>query len=145
MKNRKTSRNIFLLVLSTLFFSCWDIRKVPIGYIKNNTNQDIIAADSYKDMNDSLLYNDRIYMGYYIQPKLTETMVTGYGGLFGYPDSVKAYIYIFNPDSIDRYRELKIQKGIFKNSLLKKIVIQVNKAKEPLDTVFINSNTPPQQ
>jgi len=143
--NRKTCINIFLVATATLFFSCWDIRKIPIGYIKNNTNQDIIAADWFKDMNDSLLYNDRIYMGYYIQPKLTETMATGYGGLFGYPDSVKAYIYVFNPDSIDKYRKLKIQKGIFKNSLLKKIVIQVNKAKEPLDTVFINSNTPPQQ
>ncbi|TWI97177.1 hypothetical protein JN11_03637 [Mucilaginibacter frigoritolerans] len=134
--NKKTVRNICIAVIVTLFFSCCDIRKVPIGYMKNNMNHDIIAANWFKDMNDSLLYNDRIYMGYYIQPKLTETMATGYGGLFGQPDSVKAYIYVFNPDSIDKYRNLKIQKGIFKNSLLKKIEIQV---KEPLDTIYINS------
>jgi hypothetical protein len=93
-------------------------------------------------MNDSLLYNDRIYMNYYIQPNLTESIATGYPGIFGAPDSVKAYIYVFNPDSINKYRSLKIQNGILKHSLLRKIEIQVNKAKEPLDTIYINSNKP---
>jgi hypothetical protein len=63
MRN-KIINSLMIFTLVTLFFSCWDIRKIKIGYISNNTDHDIIAADWFKNINDSLLYNDRIYMGY---------------------------------------------------------------------------------
>lgn len=126
-----------------LYVSCGEKLNTQIGYIKNNTNSDLVGANWYESMTDSVLCNDRVYFRYYIQPNLTEGLSTGGNKrLSEEPDSSKEYIYIFNPDSLDKYQKLKICAGIVKHCLIKKIEIQLNRVKEPMDTVFINSDKP---
>jgi len=64
------------------------------------------------------------------------------GRLSAMPDSAIQFIYFFYLDSLNKYQKLQICDGIVNHCLLKRIEIQLNKVKEPMDTVFINSNKP---
>ena len=133
-------KNILVFLAIALSGCAMDVH-IGICILKNNTQNDIVAAcwDS-SPMQDSLLYNDRVYMPNYIKAGAAQSI----GGPYNHvdvdndPDSVKAYVYVFSPDSLDKYRKLLNRKGILKQSLLKKIEIQVNKIKEPLDTISVN-------
>jgi len=132
---------LFLFCL-TLCSCIYEKLHEPIGYIKNNTRQDLVGANWFEEMADTSLCNDRIYINTYVQPGLIKELSTRPINLERQPDSVKEYIYIFNSDTLEKYRKLKICEGIVKRCLVKKIVIQLNKVKEPLDTIFINSSKP---
>lgn len=134
---------VYLVFISNclLFISCGEKLHTTIGYIKNNTKSDLVCANWYKSMADSSLCNNRINLNTYLQPNLGNVLTTGGDrNLNNEPDSSIEYIYIFNKDSLDKYQELKICEGIVKRCLVKKIEIQLNKVKEPMDTVFINSS-----
>jgi hypothetical protein len=138
-----------LILLCVSFFAillcgCGEVLHIGIGYIKNNTNCDLVGAEWDEFMPDSMLCNDKVYLSYYIQPHLVKYLSTrpNKGSLTELPDSVKQIIFIFNKDSLDKYQKLKLCDVIVKRCLVKKIEIQLNKVKEPLDTVFINSGKP---
>jgi hypothetical protein len=87
-------------------------------------------------MTDSILYNER-FSKYWFEAK-----DSGFVSLpnikLGYQsDSVKAYLYVFNSDSLFKYQDLKKVEGIVQHSFIKKVVIQLNQVKEPLDTIYI--------
>jgi hypothetical protein len=105
--------------------------------IKNNTSS-IIACALLKNaiITDSLLYNDTSYMSYKIQPQRYDTYTVPDSNLLKAPDSNKTYIYILKLDSLKKYRRLKLQDGILKHSLMKKIIIQLNEVHEPVDTIY---------
>jgi hypothetical protein len=142
-KLNKTRLLLFAIVLLLINSSCGEKLHEKIGYIKNNTNSDLCGAEWDKYMPDSLLCNDRINISYYIQPHLSAGLFTSpVGNLNLQPDSLKQYIYIFNLDSLNKYQKLKICDGIVRSCLVKKIEIQLNKVKEPMDTIFVNSSKP---
>ena len=128
-------------ILSITIISCGEKLHTAIGYVKNNTSDTLVGANWYRNMTDSVLCNDRIYLNYYLQPHLSESLATGGNvNLSSESDSSKEYIYIFNEDSLNKYQKLKICSGIVKHCIVKKIEIQLNKVKDPMDTVFINSS-----
>jgi hypothetical protein len=136
---------IFVITSSILICSsCGEELHVKIGYVKNNTNSDLAGVEWGEFISDSVLCHNRINLDYYLQPGLSEELSTwpGKGDLNDLPDSSKQYIFIFNLDSLNKYQKLHICEGIVKHCLVKKITIQLNKVKEPMDTVFINSNKP---
>ena len=76
-------------------------------------------------------------MGYLIKPQRYDTyMVEADSNLLKAPDSAKTYIYILKLDSLRKFRKSKLTNGILNHSLLKKIVVQLNKVKEPVDTIY---------
>ena len=143
----KKAFNVALFCISILILSAcvFHPAKPQTGYIKNNTNADLVGAEWDKFMPDSLLCNDRIYLGHYLQPGLSQGLSTSHfreGDLIGLPDTAKQYFYFFNLDSLNKYQKLKICDGIVKRCLVKRIEIQLNKVKDPTDTIFINSSVP---
>ena len=132
----KQKVNIGILVILLFIVSCYTWNN-KIATIKNNTSS-IIACALLKNgiMTDSLLYNDTSYMRYLIQPQHYDTYTVPDSNLTKTPNSAKTYIYIFKLDSLNKFRKLKLENGILKRSLLKKIVIQLNKVKEPVDTIY---------
>lgn len=134
----------YISISTFLLFSCGERLHITIGYIKNNTKSDLAGAEWGKFMADSILCKNRLNLDYYLQPGLSETLSTrpDKWDLSKLPDSAKQFIYIFNLDSLNKYQKLKICDGIVKRCLVKRIEIQLNKVKEPMDTVFINSSKP---
>lgn len=132
----KQKVNIGTLTILIFIVSCstWNNK---IATIKNNTSS-IIACSLLKNgiMTDSSLYNDTSYMRYLIQPQHYDTYTVPDSNLTKAPSSAKTYIYILKLDSLNKFRKLKLMNGILMHSLLKKIEVQLNKVKEPLDTIY---------
>jgi hypothetical protein len=132
----KQKVNIGTLAILIFLVSCstWNNK---IATIKNNTSS-IIACSLLKNgiMTDSSLYNDTSYMRYLIKPQHYDTYTVPDSNLTKAPNSAKTYIYILKLDSLNKYRKLKLMNGILMHSLLKKIEVQLNKVKEPLDTIY---------
>jgi hypothetical protein len=108
-----------------------------IATIKNNTSG-VIACELLKNglITDSSLFKDTSYMSYLIKPQHYDNYTVPDSNLTKAPDSAKTYIYILNLDSINKFRKSGIKNGIFYHSLMKKIVIQLNKVHEPVDTIY---------
>jgi hypothetical protein len=129
----------YLIYFCLIFlFACGNIVNNKIATVKNNTNNMIVCALTSNDiMTDNILYGDTSYLSHLIKPHSYDTYMIDDSNLVKAPDSEKAYIYIISLDSVDKFKKLKIVNGILKHSLLKKIIIQVNKVQEPLDTVYV--------
>ena len=113
-------------------------RQAKIAIVKNNTKDTVSCWIWDKQpLTDSLLYNDKVYIKDWISPDTFGTIVLPNRNLKKAPDSVKTYVYVFDVDSINKYRKTDPSSGILKHSLLKKIIIQLNKVNEPLDTIYI--------
>jgi len=135
----KTKYNLPILILVFLVSISCDF-KSKIAIIKNNTSG-LIIGTSWPGglLTDSILYNDSVYMTYWLEPHANTTISVPGGKLNTAADSIKDYLYFFDKDSLDKYKKIKQYSGILKASLLKEIKIQLNKVKEPLDTIYINS------
>jgi len=132
----KKKNNITALAYIIFSVSCHNSNN-KIATIKNNTSNAIICELlNNAIMTDSLLYNDKLYMRYLIQPQHYDTYTLPDSDLTKAPDAEKTYIYILKLDSLHKFLKLKHTNGILKHSLLKKIVVQLNKVKEPLDTIY---------
>ena len=125
-----------LLLILLVIAGCNDYNN-KIATIKNNTTS-VIACALLKNgiMTDSLLYNDTSYMGYLIQPYHYDTYMVLDSNLLKAPDSDKRYLYLLKLDSLNKFRKLKVTNGILKHSLIKMVVIQLNKVQEPIDTIY---------
>ena len=133
----KQKINISGLLILLLIASCSTKYNNKIATIRNNTSS-VIACSILKTgiMTDSLLYKDTSYMGYLIQPHQYDTYTMPDSNLLKAPDSAKTYLYILKLDSLNKFRKLKVTNGILKQSLIKMIVIQLNKVHEPVDTIY---------
>jgi hypothetical protein len=132
----KQKINIGMLAILILIISCTSNNK--IATIKNNSSSTIACALLNNGiMTDSSLYNDTSYMRYLIPSQHYDTYTVPDSNLLKAPDSAMRYIYILKLDSLNKFRKLKLTTGILKHSLLKKIVVQLNKVQEPLDTIFV--------
>jgi len=128
--------NILGQIILVFIVSC-GVSNDKIATIKNNSSG-IVACLLLKNgiITDSLLYNDTTYMRYLIRPQKYDTYM-GDSNLTKAPDIAKTYIYILNLDSLNKFRKSKLKGGILKHSLLKRIVVQLNKVREPVDTIYV--------
>jgi hypothetical protein len=108
-----------------------------IAIIQNDTHNSILVAKQPSvQMTDSILYNER-FSTTWINANASHVISLPNIKLSLQPDSAKAYLFVFNCDSVDKYQSLKKTKGIMKSAFIRKIEIQLNKVKEPLDTINI--------
>ena len=130
----KFKRGGLAILIFIVSCSVWNNK---IATIKNNSSS-TIACELLKNGNltDTLLYNDTSYMGYLIKPQHYDTYTQADSDLTKARDSAKTFIYILKLDSLNKFRKLNLIKGILDHSLLKKIVVQLNKVREPVDTIY---------
>lgn len=128
--------NVFILS-AFLFNSCVLDWKADIAVVKNNTPSRILIAKlPTQIMTDSILYNER-FSENWIDANKFQTISLPNTSLSSKPDSEKAYLYVFNCDSVHKYQKLQKMNGIIQHSFKVKIEIQLNRVKEPLDTIFV--------
>ena len=127
----------FILLAMFCFSACVMDSFPSIAVLKNNSHNQILVAKQLDEfMTDSTLYKESFQSTWITVDNYRKITVPN-RNLASQPDSVKVYLYVFNADSVDKYQALKKSKGILKSSLIRKIVIQLNKVKEPLDTIYI--------
>lgn len=120
-----------------LVSACVTDWQVGIAIVKNSSsNRILIAKQPGKLMTDSILYNER-FSETWIDTNKSQLITLPNVKLTAQPDSVKTYLFVFNCDSVDKFQASKQITGILKSSLIRKIEIQDNKIKEPLDTVYV--------
>ena len=134
----KKGVNISALLIIMFIISC-TTNYNKIATIKNNTSNTITYLLRENGMmTDSSLYNDTSYMTHLIKPQRYDNYIIPDSNLTKAPDSAKTYIYLLRLDSLNKFRRLKLIDGILKHSIIKKIVVQLNKVNEkPLDTIYV--------
>ncbi len=127
-----------VLIVSLVVTGCDWVNNIVV--IENKTNDSLYATYAIGKLPTDSIVNDRYrYLKtYIIAPDSSKTVHTFNLVLSKQPDTAKIYLYIFNVDSLNKYQKANRFKGIFLHSLLKKTVIQLNKVKEPVDTIEIN-------
>lgn len=138
MKKIRYHKLKLVLLLETMcLISCAYDWHSGIALIKNNTaSRILISKQPNQAMTDSILFNER-FDEYWIDIGESQKLSLPNTVLSSKPDSEKAYLYVFNCDSVDKYQALKKIKGIVQSAFIRKIEIQLNKVKEPLDTIYI--------
>jgi len=133
MKNK-----ILTIFLSIFFFGCEMDKKIDIVVIANDGDSPlIIVTQPHKVITDSLLYHE--YVGETtFGAREVRTISLPLFTLHSLPDSEKMYLFIFNLDSIQKFRNDKRIDGIFRKSLIKEISVQLNKVDDNLDTIYVN-------
>ncbi len=113
---------------------------VEVTVIQNNTSDSLYASFNLgKYLTDSIVYNRSKYLTQItIEPHSLRPISLLNVTLKKRPDSSKIYLFIFDIDSLRKYQSKADSRGISKKSLLKKVIIQLNKVKEPVDTIYIN-------
>ncbi|TWI95607.1 hypothetical protein JN11_04346 [Mucilaginibacter frigoritolerans] len=128
------------LILIAIFFitGCDWASKVAI--VKNRSNKPIyIVYSLHSFVSDSSVIGSYKYLKEYIvNPDTFKTILTFDRVLNREPDSSKIYLHIFNVDSLIKYEKASHFKGIFAHSLIKSVKIQLNKVKEPADTIYVD-------
>jgi len=136
MRKLTLLKSIIVIILF-VFSSCVMDSQSDIAIVKNNTpNLILIAKQRNEIMTDSILYYER-FSETWVDAGSAHFISLPNTRLHAQPDSAKIYLFIFNHDSLQTYQSSKRVNGIVKSCFLKKIVIQVNKVKEPLDTIYV--------
>jgi hypothetical protein len=136
MKLKIKAKANWLVVISLIMVSCSYDWKAKVGIIKNDTKDSIVVAVSNKEITDSILYN-KLYLDYVIGSN-ESTIITLPGKVPSQaPDSERVYIYVIKKDSLNKYQGLEHSNSVLKQSFLNKFEIQLNKIKNPLDTIYI--------
>jgi hypothetical protein len=138
MQSIKKNISSVLIGITIFLSSCvWDWN-AGIVIVKNckPKNRILVAKQPGDLMTDSILFNER-FSENLIYPMNSQIIVLPNTKLSSKQDNEKVHLYVFNCDSLDKYQQLKEIKGILKHSFIQKIEIQLNKVKEPLDTIYI--------
>ncbi len=118
-------------------------RKEKVAIIKNETFAAITMViwddKEFGPITDSMIYNDRVYMPDRIESKSFETFTLPNREFSAASDSSNLNLYFFNLDSLWYYQKANLKKGILNRCLFKKLTIQTNRIKEPLDTIYIRT------
>ena|ERR1700757_1518637 len=127
---------VFVFILM-LFHSCvMDYRSEIIG-VKNNTADTVLIAYlPTEGVTDRMLYNQQFDP---MQLDPHETSAISLPGIkpLSQPDEVKCYVYAFNLDSLNSFKKQKKVIGLYQHALIKTFTIQLNKVKDPVDTITI--------
>ncbi len=136
--NRHIKTYGLTLAILSLLTACDHIAQFAV--IQNNTSDSLYASFNLgKYPTDSTVFIRHKYLTQIIVKPHSSRQVSLMNVVLNkLPDSSKIYLFIFNADSLKKNQKKAYSKGIFKQSLLKNVVIQLNKVKEPLDTIFIN-------
>ena len=133
----KTKLNIYIFFTVVAIFATACDKKNAILAVKNKTANMIIGVGLVDDtLTDSGLYKDQVAMNIYVDPGKFQDV-----GIFDFRfgnknDTSKLYLYIFNNDTLNKYRKLNMQKGILEKSLIKKLVIHLNSVNS-FDTLYV--------
>jgi hypothetical protein len=110
-----------------------------IAIVKNNSKKSIFIIYTLgKTVTDSSV--GRYYhtlKEYTIEPGSFKKLTTYNRTLRNEPDSSKIYLYVFNIDSLKKYEKVSKYEGILNHSVIKKVEIQINKIKYPIDTLYV--------
>jgi hypothetical protein len=138
MKN-KINIGVYIILLAAFVIAGCE-RMSDIAIVKNNSAKSIFIIYTLgklvTDESVAAYYND--LKEYLIEPDSSKKLSTFNRILKSEPDSSKIYLYIFNVDSLNKYKKASHFKGIVAHSLVKYIEIQVNKVNEPVDTIYVN-------
>ena len=138
----KSYRNIKIygLIITILWWLTACDHLVKVAVIQNNTSDSLYASFNLgKHLTDSIVYKRSKYLTQItIKPHSCRPISLMNVALNKLPDSSKIYLFIFDIDSLRKYQSKAGAFGISKKSLLKKVIIQLNKVKEPTDTIRIN-------
>lgn len=131
-------KNIFLLFIVLVLGGCVMDRKSGIIVIANDTNSaKLVAKQPIQDITDSLVFSNLLDKDELSSGEIRSIWLP-YSNLRNLPSSEKVYFYIFNVDSLEKYRKAKKVDGIIDLCLIKKFSIQLNKVEDQLDTVYVN-------
>ncbi|MBB5648148.1 hypothetical protein [Pedobacter cryoconitis] len=130
---------LLLTVCSFCFFGCFPHWQSEVVVIKNDLSSTILIGkqpDEY--MTDSIVFNKEFSTN--LIAAFTDQVIALPDMTFKNAlDSEMVYLYVFNLDTLNKLIQEKKVKGILDKSLLKKVKIQLNLIKEPLDTIVINN------
>jgi hypothetical protein len=133
----KNKINIFIMYSTFAILASSCDQKNAVMAVKNQTRREIIGAGLVDDsLADSDLVKEQLPMNIYVHPGKFQDV-----GIFDFRfgdknDTSKLYLYIFNEDTLNKYRGLNMRKGILEKSLIKKLVIQLSTVKS-LDTLYV--------
>ena len=136
-KNNLTINSVFVLISISFLCSCDYIDKVVI--IKNNSRKPVFYIFPFEisktDSSVNEFYTNQ--KQYILKPDSLKNLFLFNTNLKTQPDSSKVSLYIFDIDSLNKYKKVASFKNMMNRSLIKKIEIQLNKVKEPVDTVYV--------
>jgi hypothetical protein len=131
---------VLIFITVTLLSGCDHLNKVAI--MKNNSNKPIYLIYTLgKVVTDSSVakYYSNL-KEYSVQPDSLKILSTFNRKLEKEPDTSKLYLYIFDIDSLNKYQKVPHYTNLLKYSMIKKMELQLNKIKDPIDTLYINTN-----
>jgi hypothetical protein len=129
-----------ILILPLFIVGCERVNEIAV--VKNNSKKPIFIIYTLgKVATDSSIgrYFNTL-KEYTIDPNSVKKLSTFDRALDKEPDSSTIYLRIFNLDSLNKYGKVSHFKGILTHSLVKSINIQLNKVKEPVDTIYVDKN-----
>ena len=131
-------KKIIWLFFLIIFSGCIMDRKSGIVVIVNDTNSNILVAKQpTQEITDSIVFSNLLDKDEFSIGEIRSIWLP-YGNLSSLPSSEKVYFYIFNLDSLEKYRMEKKLSGIMNSCLINKFSIQLNKVKDQLDTVYVS-------
>ncbi|MGY3213489.1 hypothetical protein [Mucilaginibacter sp. HD30] len=128
-----------IIILFFVLTACdWQAEVIVVSSQRTDTLAVMTWDDNeFGPVTDSMVYDD-LYSRSDVMLPTKAQMITLPNRKFKYaPDSKMIDLYIFSLDTATKYQQLKLMSGILKRALLKKITIQANTIKEPVDTIYI--------
>jgi len=139
MKKWKSTILFPIILLAACWTGCYTHWQSEIVVVNNNTESQILVAKQLnKRMTDSILLTEAFSKNE-IDPFSSQTIAVPDMSLNNAPDSEKVFLFIFNVDSLNKYKEANI-KNFVERCLIKTIEIQLNQVKTPIDTIDVRSN-----
>ncbi|PYF74194.1 hypothetical protein [Pedobacter nutrimenti] len=127
-----------IILVTLLIWGCYTNKKTGILVVANGTQSPLtVVKQPDQIITDSLVFFDQLDKTEFIVGE-TKAISLPYSGFKSLPDSKKTYLYVFNSDSLDKWRNEKKIDGILKKCLIKTFSIQLNQVKDKLDTVYIS-------
>lgn len=125
---------ISILVLG----GCVMDRKSSVLVIANDTDSNILVVKQpYREITDNLVFSNHLDWEEFNSGEI-KTVWLPYSRLRNLPPNERAYFYVFNTDSLEKYRGLKKANGIIKLCLIKEFSLQLNEVKDQLDTLYVS-------
>ena len=127
---------LLFLVLATS--GCILDQKSEVIVIANNTNSSIVVVKQpTQNITDSVLFKNQLDNSEFVGGEVRSIWLPD-THLRNLPNSERVYFYIFNTDSLDKYRNRNKLNGIFKKCLIKEFSLQLNQVIEVMDTIYVS-------
>ncbi|MDF2432832.1 MAG: hypothetical protein JWP44_2463 [Mucilaginibacter sp.] len=131
-----TIRIYQIVIISILMLTSCENRSTILA-VKNATKSTIVGASLLDDsVSDSEIYGDSVYMEIYLKSGEVEGVGMVNFRFNNQSDTSKLQLFIFNEDSLKKFRRLGVEKGIISKCLIKKMTIPLKTIKK-IDTIII--------